>query len=321
MKRRAFMGLVGGAAAWPLVAKAQEPGRVYRLGVLGGGRSVATEAVFASLHQRGFVDGENLNIDYRAFGQHVELVSQYAAELINANPDILFATGDAAIRALKQATSTIPILGVTEDMVGSGFVGSLSHPEGNTTGVSLLSAELDLKRQQILIDAVPGLRIMAALVDINSTQVSRFPAMQAEARARNVELLLLKIAKADEIATAIETAKASHATALNVLASPVLYANRLEIMQRVASASLPSIYQFADMAGEGGFSAYGPTIVSVFGDTLTRQLIRLLRGAKPSDLPVEQPTRFDLVINLKVAKALDLVVPPTLLARADEVIE
>jgi putative tryptophan/tyrosine transport system substrate-binding protein len=321
MKRRAFMGLVGGAAAWPLAAKAQEPGRIYRLGALGGGRSVASEAMFAGLRQRGFVNGENLNIDYRAFGQRVDLVSQYAGELVNANPDILFATGDAAIRALKQATSTIPILGITEDMVGSGFVGSLSHPDGNTTGVSLLSAELDLKRQQILIDAVPGLRIMAALVDTNSTPASRLPAMQAEARARNVELLLLKIAKVDEIATAIEAAKASHATALNVLASPVLYANRLEIMQRAASAALPSIYQFADIAGEGGFVAYGPTIASVFGDTLTRQLIKLLRGAKPSDLPVEQPTRFDLVINLKVAKALGIDVPPTLLARADEVIE
>jgi putative ABC transport system substrate-binding protein len=145
--------------------------------------------------------------------------------------------------------------------------------------------------------------------------------MQAEARARNVELLLLKIAKADEIATAIEAAKASHATALNVLASPVLYANRLEIMQRVASASLPSIYQFAEMAGEGGFAAYGPTIASVFGDILPRQLMKLLRGAKPSDLPVEQPVRFDLVINLKVARTLGLDVPPTLISRADEVIE
>ena len=321
MRRREFIGLVGAAAAWPLAAKAQEPGRVYRLGVLGGGRGAASEAVFASLRRRGFVEGANLNVDYRAFGQRVDLVSQYAAELVNTNPDVLFATGDAAIRALKQATSTISILGVTEDMVASGFVGSLSRPDGNTTGVSLLSAELDLKRQQILIDAVPGLRIMAALVDTNATQDSRLPAMQAEARARNVELLLLKIAKADEIAAAIEAAKASHAAALNVLASPVWYANRVEIIQRAASASLPSIYQFADIAGEGGFAAYGPTIASVFGDTLGRQLIKLLRGARPSDLPVEQPARFDLVINLRVAKALGLDLPPTLLARADEVIE
>lgn len=321
MRRRAFIGLVGGAAAWPLATKAQEPGRVYRLGVLAGGRSVASEAMFASLRQRGFIDGENLKVDYRAFGQRVDLVSQNAAELVNAKPDILFGTGDAAIRALKQATSTIPILGLTEDMVGSGFVDSLSHPDGNTTGVSLLSAELDLKRQQVLIDAVPGLRIMAALVDTNSTQAPRLPAMQAEARAHNVELLLLKITNADQIGPAIEAAKASHAAALNVLASTVLYANRVEIMQRAASASLPSIYQLADMAREGGFAAYGPTIAAVFGDTLTRQLIKLLRGAKPSDLPVEQPTRFDLVINLKVAKAIGLDVPPTLLARADEVIE
>jgi putative ABC transport system substrate-binding protein len=233
----------------------------------------------------------------------------------------MFATGDAAIRALQKLTSTVPLLGVTEDMVGSGFVSSLAHPDGNTTGVSLLSAELDIKRQQILIDAVPGLKVMAALVDTTSTQASQLPAMQAEARARNVELLLFRISKSEEIGPAIEAAKAARAEALNVLASPVLFGNRLEIMQRAQAQSLPAIYQFADMAAEGGFAAYGPTINAVFGDTLARQLVKLLRGAKPSDLPVEQPARFDLVINLKVAKALGLEVPPALVARADDVIE
>ena len=201
----------------------------------------------------------------------------------------MFATGDAAIRAMQKASSTIPLLGVTEDMVGSGLVSSLAHPEGNTTGVSLLSAELDIKRQQILIDAVPTMRRMAALVDSTASQPSRLEQMQAEARAHNVELVFFPIAKPNEIAPAIAGAKSRGAMALNVLASPLLFGHRQEIMQRAISASLPSIYQFADMAAEGGFAASGPTIKAVFGDTLVRQLIKLLRGAKPADLPVEQP--------------------------------
>ena len=315
MRRRTFLKIVAGAAiGGPFAAHAQEAGRVYRLAMLGAGRSSATEAILESLRRRGFAEGENLKVDHRGFAQHVDLIPQYAAELVKADPDVIFATGDAAIRAMQTLTSSIPLLGVTEDMVGSGFVGSLAHPGGNTTGVSLLSTELDIKRQQILIDAVPGMREMAALVDSSAAQPSRLQQMQAEARAHNVELSLFPVAEPADIAASIAVAKSSGASALNVLASPVLFGNRREIMQRAASASLPSIYQFADMAAEGGFAAYGPTIKAVFGDTLARQMVKLLRGAKPSDLPVEQPARFDLVINLKIAKAIGLEVPPTLLA-------
>ena len=322
MKRRTFLKTVAGAAlAGPLATRAQEAGRIYRLAMLGGGRSSATDAVLETLRRHGFVDGENLKVEHRGFAQHVDLIPQYAAELVKLDPDVLFATGDAAIRAMQKLTSTIPLLGVTEDMVGSGFVGSLAHPGGNTTGVSLLSAELDIKRQQILIDAIPAMRVMAALVDANSTQASHLEAMQAEARARNVDLVILRVSKSEEIGPAIEAGKTARAAALNVLASPMLFGNRLEIMRRAASVSMPSIYQFADMAAEGGFAAYGPTLESVFGDTLGRQMVKLLRGAKPSDLPVEQPARFDLVINLKVAKAIGIEVPSTLIARADVVIE
>ena len=138
------MTVAGAAFTGPLVARGQEAGRVYRLAMLGGGKSSATEALLETLRRRGFVDGENLKADHRGFAQHVDLIPQYATELVQANPDVIFATGDAAIRAMQKLTSTIPLLGVTEDMVGSGFVSSLAHPEGNTTGVSLLSAELDM---------------------------------------------------------------------------------------------------------------------------------------------------------------------------------
>jgi putative tryptophan/tyrosine transport system substrate-binding protein len=226
MRRRTFLKAVAGTPfAGPLAARAQEAGRVYRLAMLGGGRSSATDAVLETLRRHGFVDGENLKVEHRGFAQHVDLIPQYAAELVKLDPDVLFATGDAAIRAMQKLTSTIPLLGVTEDMVGSGFVVSLAHPDGNTTGVSLLSAELDIKRQQILIDAIPAMRVMAALVDADSTQASHLEAMQAEARARNVELVLLRVSKSEEIGPAIEAAKTARAAALNVLASPMLFGN------------------------------------------------------------------------------------------------
>jgi putative ABC transport system substrate-binding protein len=314
MRRREFISVLGGAAvAWPLTARAQDAGRTYRLSALVAGPRNAAVAtgLLASLRQHGFIEGQNLAIDWRSFAQHPQLIPQIAAELVKAEPDAIVASGDAAI----------PILGVTEDMVGSGLVKSLSHPESNTTGVSILSSELDIKRQEILIDAVPGLRTMAALVDTHATQQPRLDAMQTAAKARTVELELCRVSRAEEILPAIDKAKASGAGAMNVLASPVLYGNRQDIMKRAAALSLPAIYQFSEMAAEGGFVAYGPSVVAVFADTFSRQLVKIFGGARPGDLPVEQPTRFDLIVNLKIARALGIDVPQTLLARADQVIE
>jgi putative ABC transport system substrate-binding protein len=206
-------------------------------------------------------------------------------------------------------------------MVESGLVKSLARPDGNTTGTSFLSAELDGKRQEILIEAVPGLRRIAAITDSDRTAGSRLEASKEAARLRNVDLSIYQIAKSEEIPAAIDAAKASGAAALNVLASPTLYAGRTVIIQRVAALRLPAIYQFPNEAEEGGFIAYGPRVVQVFREVMARQLVQLLRGAKPADIPVEQPDKFDLVINLKTANALSLKVPETLVARADQVIE
>jgi putative ABC transport system substrate-binding protein len=206
-------------------------------------------------------------------------------------------------------------------MLRSQLVNSLARPEGNTTGISMFSTELDGKRQEILIEAVPGLSRMAAIADSITTTLSQLQALQDAARARNVELSIHRIARPEEIAAAVDAAKAWGAAALNVLASPVLFGNRQIVMQRVAELRLPAIYQFPEVAQDGGFVAYGPRLVQIFGELTTRQLVKLLRGAKPADVPVEQPTKFDLVINLKTAKALGLTIPESLLARADEVIE
>jgi putative ABC transport system substrate-binding protein len=326
MRRREFIAFMGASAAWPLAAMAQEAAQTYRLGIVTtyslddpaqGGSMIA---LFDELRRRGFIEGKNLIVESRVTGARPELRSEYLAELIKANVDVIYTGGAAAIRAAQQATKTIPILAITDDMVGSGLVDSMARPGGNTTGISILATELDGKRQEILIEAVPGLRRMAALADTYNT-VAKLDGLQEAARERNVELSIHRITKIDEIRAAIDMAHASGAAALNVLSSPVLYTNRQIIIDRVTTLRMPAIYQWAEVAEEGGFAAYGPRFLQLFRDVLPRQLVQLFRGVKPADIPVEQPTKFELVINLKTARAMGVTVPATLVARADKVIE
>jgi putative tryptophan/tyrosine transport system substrate-binding protein len=323
VRRRDFILASCATIAWPLTARAQEAGRTYRLGGLSAGPRDTPYfvAMFENLRRLGFIEGQNLTVDWHAFALHVDRVSDFAAELVKADVDVILASGDLATRAAQRATQSIPILGTTDDMVRSQLVNSLARPEANTTGISMFSTELDGKRQEILIEAVPGLRRMAAIADSSTTALSQLQALQDAARARNVELSIHRIARPEEIAAAIDAAKAWGAAALNVLASPVLFGNRQIVMQRVAALRLPAIYQFPEVAQDGGFVAYGPRLVHIFGELVSRQLGKLLRGTKVADVPVEQPTKFDLVINLKTAKALSLEVPSHIQQLADEVIE
>ena len=324
MRRRDFITLVGGATVvWPLAARAQEPGRIYRLGTLQlSPRSLPNHVAFyAELQRLGFIEGQNLVVDERGYGLHVERLADHAAEIVKAQVDVILATGDSAIRAAQQATTTIPILAFTDDMLGSKFVSSLAKPGGNTTGVSVLATELDGKRQDILIEAVPGLRHIAAVADSNTTAPRQLQALQDAARARGVELSIYGVAKPNEIAAAIDAAKKADAAALNVLASPLLFADRQVIMERATALHLPAIYQWPEVAEQGGLLGYGPRLVLIYREILARQMVALLRGTKPGDIPVEQPTKFELVINLKTATTLGLSIPNTLLATADEVIE
>jgi putative tryptophan/tyrosine transport system substrate-binding protein len=207
-------------------------------------------------------------------------------------------------------------------MLGSGLVTSFARPEGNTTGVNSQPEELDGKRQEILIEAVPGLRQMAVLAHIDQARnAAKLDVLQAAARAHNVELSIYRVTKPEEIAAAIDNAQASGATALNILASPLFYGIRRQIMDRVAAAHLPTIYEFPEMAEEGGFAAYGPRLIQLFQEVMAQQIVHLFRGIKVADIPVEQATKFELVINLKTAKAMGVTVPATLVARADKVIE
>jgi putative tryptophan/tyrosine transport system substrate-binding protein len=323
MKRREFITLVVGAGvACPLAVRAQEAGRTYRLGVLAPfpREEPASLPFFNELRRLGFIEGRNLTIYYRDFGPHVNLISEYAVELVKDRVDVIWGAGGAAMRATQHATKTIPIFGMADDMVGEGLVDSLGRPSGNTTGLSIFAGELDGKRQEILIEAVRGLRRMAALADANTTPVAKLDVLREAARALNIELSIHRIAGGEEIAAAIDMAQASGAAALNVLASPMFFGNRQLIMDRVSALRLPAIYQWPDTAEEGGFVAYGPRFAKLYV-LLAQQAAKLFQGIKVADIPVEQPTKFELAINLKTAKSLGLTVPATLLARADEVIE
>jgi putative tryptophan/tyrosine transport system substrate-binding protein len=319
MNRRACVMFLGGAAAaWPLVARGQEPGRIYRLGCLFASPRDAPHyaALFDELRRVGFIEGQNLVVDAAGYGLPPERMEVHAADLMSGPVDVIVAAGDAAVRAAQQATTSIPILAFTDDMVGQGFVNSLSK-----TGVTILSSELDGKRQEILIEAAPGVRRIAALVDSNTTTPSQLRMLENGARARGVELSIHRVAWREEIGSAIDAANAAGAGAVNVLASPLLFSSRTFVFHRLAALRLPAVYQFPEMAEQGGLIGYGPLLVQLFRDIVSRQLAKLLRGSKPADLPVEQPTKFELVINLRTAKAMDHELPTELLSRADKVIE
>jgi putative ABC transport system substrate-binding protein len=323
MQRREFLGLLGGAAAVaPFAASAQEVGRVYRLGFLHQlPRSAAQFApLFDGLRRQGFLEGRNLAVDARGFAIQSRQYQDIAAELVKSGVDALFCGGDEAIRAAQQVTQTIPIAGVADDMVGSGLAASLARPGGNTTGVSILSTELDGKRQELLIELVPGARRMAALFDPASKSAAELQELVNAARARGVEISAHRVAKAEEILPAIDAAHAAGAAALNVLATVLLHANRQLILERTTALRMPAIYQFPETAEQGGFAAYGPRLEHIYRQVAV-QIARLLRGEHPQDLPVQQAATFELVINLKTANAIGLAVPESFLIRADKVIE
>ena len=303
------------------VVCAQQPGRIYRLGILGPGPedTPLQVALRDELRRSGFVEGQNLRIE-----RHSSVAPNQVARLMTAMAasklDAIFTAGAPQIRAVQQATQTIPIVTVADDLRGSGLVRSLAHPSGNMTGISILATELDGKRQELLTELVSGVRHIAALADPGVVAPGHLQALEAAARRASIELSVYRVAKPAQIAPAIDAAHAAGAQALNVLASPLLDANEQLIRDRAAALGLPAIYQWPENAEAGGLAAYGPRFAAI-GRQSARQLVKIFRGAKPSDLPVEQPDKFELVVNLNTAKALGLTVPQSILARADEVIE
>jgi putative ABC transport system substrate-binding protein len=307
MRRREFLGVLGGATvARPLSARAQEAGRIYRLGALHPLPRTASQfaPLFDSLRRLGFLESRNLAV--RGFGSSA--YREQAAEIVEAGVDVLFCGGDPAVRAAQQVTRTVPIAGVADDMLGSGLVASLAHPGGNTTGFSILSTELDGNRQELLIELVP-------------TSPVRLKTVVDAALARGVEVSTHRAAKLEDIIPSIDAAHAAGATALNVLAAAFLHSNRQVIFERTMALRMPAIYQFPESAEQGGFASYGPRIEQAIYPPLAIMIARLFRGELPHDIPVQQPTTFELVINLKTAQTVGLTIPEGLLMRADKVIE
>jgi putative ABC transport system substrate-binding protein len=327
MRRREFITLLGGAAAVslarPLVARGQEVGRIYRLGVLNaqGRQAPPFSALFDELQKFGFVEGKNLIVDSRGFAARTEQFSALAVELVKAGVDAIQSGGPAATRAAQDATRTIPIIANINDMLGAGLVASLAQPGGNITGISFLATELDGKRQEILMEVMPSARRMAALADPDTSTPQKLQTLRNGARARGgVDLSIHLVDRPERIVAAIDDAKNQGAAALNVLASPLLNARRFDIFERTALLRMPSMYQWPESAEEGGLIGYGPRLTQVYRQ-MARQLVKVLRGTKPSEVPVEQPTNFELVINTATAKAIGFEVPPALVLRADNVIE
>lgn len=322
MRRRELIAVVGAAAFFRAsVAQAQQPGRIYRLGYLSPGsvEGPYPSAFLDELRRSGFVAGQNLQVDEHA-SVRPDTAGQVVMAMVRAGVDAISTAGDPLIRAVQQTTRTVPILVVADDLVGSGLVKSFAHPDGNTTGISILATELDAKRQQLLTELAPAARHIAALADPAVTVQGHLRELEKAARAGGVELSVYKVSKASEIAPAIDAAGASGAQGLNVLASSLFNANQQLIRDRTAALKLPAMYQWPEMAEAGGLTAYGPRFTAIARQS-ARQLVKIFHGAKPADLPVEQPDKFELVINMKTARALGLAIPPASLARADEAIQ
>src|SRR4051812_9365331 len=300
IKRRIILSALGGMAAiWPHVTRAQQKA----MPVIGILASLSPEtphwvAFFDGLSRLGFVGGQNLQFDWQGFRLRPDQFPQHAAELVKSKVDVIIPAANA-VGAVQQATTTIPILAISDDIVGEGFARSLAHPGGNITGISILAAELDSKRQELLIELLPGVRRIAVLADSRTAVPKKLQALQDAARAAGVELLVCKVGTPEEIAPAIDAAKALDAAALNVLASNLFFTNQRIIFERTAALGLPAMYQWPEMAHDGGLASYGPSFVQIYRQQLARQLTEILRGKQPANMPIEQPTNFQMVINLK----------------------
>jgi putative ABC transport system substrate-binding protein len=329
MQRREFITLLGGAAAtpamlWPLAARAQRAGKLPTIGYIGStpsAQSQRTAAFLRRLRELGWIEGRTIAIEYRWTEGRTERADEIAAELIRLQVDVIVTAGDANVVAAKQATSVIPIVfTVAGDPVGAGLVASLARPGSNVTGLSLQQPDLAGKRLELLREVVPGLRTLAIMANVAiPSTVLEMDELRAAARILGLETVPLEIRRAEDIAPAFDALK-GRADALYVCGDPLVNTNRLRINTLALVARLPTMLAFREFVEAGGMMSYGPN----FPDLWRRAaefVDKILRGAKPADIPVEQPTKFDLVINLITAKALGLTVPPTLLARADEVIE
>jgi len=325
LKRREFITLLGAGVAWPIAAHAQQAKKVPSIGFLGSGTAAAQAQWVAAFIQRlrelGWIEGRNVTIEYRWAEGSSDQATELAAEFVRLKVDVIVTYANPIVVATKRATSAIPIVfAAAADPLGTGIVASLARPGGNVTGLSVQNTELAGKHLELLRELIPNLRRLAIMANVgNSASMLEMRAVQAAAQAMGLEVAMLEIRQADDIAPAFDKVK-GRADALYVCIDTVLFSNRTHISMLAINARLPTVLSNREFVAAGGLMSYGPNFQDLFrraGDHVDK----ILRGTKPADIPVEQPTKFDLVLNLKTAKALGIDVPLHLQQLADEVIE
>jgi putative tryptophan/tyrosine transport system substrate-binding protein len=328
MDRRAFITMVGSILAAPLAGEAQQAGKLYRIGLLGGsppnspGGRRAWEGFFQGLRELGYVEGQNILVEGRWYGERTDRLPALAGELIRLKVDVIVAGAAPAPEAARRATSTIPIVMANHsDPVGSGLVASLARPGRNVTGMSTLSPELIGKRLQLFKEAIPGISRVAVLSNPTiPSQALELKEAKVAAGLLKVQLQLLEARAPGDFAGAFSAMTKERADGVIIITSAMFYAERTRIAKLAAESRVPTIYAVKEFVEAGGLMTYGIDVHESFRRA-AGYVDKILKGAKPADLPVEQPTKFELVINLKTAKALGLTIPQTLLLRADQVIE
>jgi ABC-type uncharacterized transport system, periplasmic component len=323
MKRRQFVATLAAVAVWPVVARSQQAAAIPTIGVLWPGSSTPgpprMESFRQTLGRLGYLENQNIAIELRYAKRGLQELPELAADLVRIKPDVIVSFGDLAPKIVQQATNTIPIVAIGDDILGAGLIAGLSRPGGNTTGLTILSPELSAKRLELLQEVVPGLSRVAILWD-PTTGASQITLLENSARAFKLKLQVIEVRSRDDIAGAFQAAQEQKAEALNVGSSPFLASLYREIIDLAATHRLPSIYQWKEHAEAGGLLSYGPSLAAMFRQAATI-VVKVLKGAKPADLPVEQPIKFEFALNLKTAKTLGLEISPSLLARVDEVID
>jgi putative tryptophan/tyrosine transport system substrate-binding protein len=326
MRRREFITLLGGAAvAWPLAVRAQHPGKLPTIGYLGGAVPAADGQRVAwfvqQLRELGWIEGRNVTIEYRWAEGRFEQMAEIAAEFVRLKVDVIFTWATPPTVAAKQATSVIPIVfAVVGDPLGTGLVASLARPGGNVTGLSLQQTDSASKRVELLREVVPDLRRLAFIGNRgNPALMLELEEVQAATRTLGLEITTPEVRRAEDIARAFAALK-GNAEGLYVAPDPLLFANRVRVNTLVLTARLPAIFNSREWVEAGGLMSYGPNFLNLFRRA-AGYVDKILRGAKASDIPVEQATKFDLIINLTTANALGVTIPESFLLRADEVIE
>jgi putative ABC transport system substrate-binding protein len=324
MRRREFIAILG-VVGWPLVSRAQQAAKLPTIGFLGANNETfergSTDAFVQRLRELGWIENRTVAIEYRWAEGREARFAEFAAEFVRLKVDVIFTYGTPSSMAAKKATAVIPIVfAAAGDPVGTGLVASLARPGGNITGLSIQQTDLASKRLEILRELLPGLRTLAILVDTGApNSVLERGEVQTAAQTLGLATVTSEVQRVEDIAPAFDALK-GRAEALYVCSSPLLTTNRIRVNNLALGMRVPTMHGFREHIVAGGLMSYGPNFPSLFRGAAD-YVDKILRGAKPSDLPVEQPTKFDFTINLTTAKILGLTVPPSLLARADEVIE